>query len=177
MALNGALAGLVGITAPCASVSTGSAVIIGLVAGILVFYSTLFVERKLKIDDPVGAISVHGVCGAWGTLAIGLFGQRAIDIQYWSEDSTIQDGLFFGGGMGQLGIQALGVAVIFVFVFALMLLVFALIKATIGLRASDEEQMLGLDLGEHGNTAYGGFVFESTGSNAVISSEVIAEEQ
>ncbi|MDH4297022.1 MAG: ammonium transporter [Cyclobacteriaceae bacterium] len=177
MALNGALAGLVGITAPCASVSTGSAVIIGLVAGILVFYSTLFVERKLKIDDPVGAISVHGVCGAWGTLAVGLFGQRAIDIQYWSEDSTILDGLFFGGGMGQLGIQALGVAVIFVFVFALMLLVFALIKATIGLRASDEEQMLGLDLGEHGNTAYGGFVFESTGSNAVISSEVIAAEQ
>lgn len=171
MALNGTLAGLVGITAPCASVSTGSAIIIGLVAGLLVFYSCLFIERKLKIDDPVGAISVHGVCGAWGTLAVGLFGQRAIDVQYWSEDSTIQDGLFFGGGMGQLGIQALGIAAVFVFVFIVMLIVFAIIKATIGLRVSDEEQMQGLDLGEHGNTAYGGFVMESTGLNAVISKE------
>jgi Amt family ammonium transporter len=160
MALNGTLAGLVGITAPCASVSTGSAVIIGLVAGLLVFYSCLFFERKLKIDDPVGAISVHGICGAWGTLAIGLFGQRSIDVAYWSEDSTIQDGLFFGGGFSQLGIQAVGVVACFVAVFGLMLIVFAVIKATIGLRVSDEEQIQGLDLGEHGNVAYGGFVFE-----------------
>jgi Amt family ammonium transporter len=160
MALNGTLAGLVGITAPCASVSTGSAVIIGLVAGLLVFYSCLFFERKLKIDDPVGAISVHGVCGAWGTLAIGLFGQRSIDVVYWSEDSTIQDGLFFGGGFSQLGVQAVGVLACFVAAFGLMLIVFALIKATIGLRVSDEEQIQGLDLGEHGNVAYGGFVFE-----------------
>ena len=82
MTLNGTLAGLVAITAPCASVSTVSAVIIGLVAGVLVFYSCLFFERVLKIDDPVGAVSVHGICGAWGTLAVGLFGQRSIDIQY-----------------------------------------------------------------------------------------------
>ena len=171
MALNGTLAGLVGITAPCASVSTGSAVIIGLVAGLLVFYSCLFFERKLKIDDPVGAISVHGICGAWGTLAVGLFGQRAIDVQYWSEDSTIQDGLFFGGGFGQLGTQAIGVLAVFAFVFVVMLIVFTIIKATIGLRVSDAEQMQGLDLGEHGNTAYGGFVIESTGLNAVITME------
>jgi Amt family ammonium transporter len=171
MALNGALAGLVGITAPCASVSTGSAVIIGLVAGLLVFYSVLFIERKLKIDDPVGAISVHGICGAWGTLAIGLFGQRSIDVQYWSEDSTIQDGLFFGGGVGQLGIQAIGVLAIFVVVFVVMLIVFAAVKATVGLRVSDEEQLQGLDLGEHGNVAYGGFVMESTGPSAVITAE------
>ncbi len=128
MALNGALAGLVGITAPCASVSTTSAVIIGLIAGVLVVYSILFIERKLKIDDPVGAISVHGICGAWGTLAVGLFGQQAIDIQYWDETSTIKDGLFFGGGVEQLGVQALGVGAVFVFVFVVMLIIFYAIK-------------------------------------------------
>jgi Amt family ammonium transporter len=168
MTLNGTLAGLVGITAPCASVSTGSAAIIGLVAGVLVFYACLFIERKLKIDDPVGAISVHGICGAWGTLAVGLFGQRSIDIQYWSETSSIQDGLFFGGGFGQLTTQAIGVATVFVYVVVAMFIIFFLIKKVIGLRVSDAEQLEGLDIGEHGNVAYGGFVFESTGPNAVI---------
>ncbi len=168
MTLNGTLAGLVGITAPCASVSTGSAAIIGLVAGALVFYSCLLFERILKIDDPVGAISVHGVCGAWGTLAVGLFGQRSIDIQYWAEATAIKDGLFFGGGFEQLGVQALGVGVVFVFVFVTMFIIFKIIKALTGLRASDAEQLEGLDLGEHGNVAYGGFVFESTGPSAVI---------
>ncbi|MCB0777040.1 MAG: ammonium transporter [Chitinophagaceae bacterium] len=168
MALNGALAGLVGITAPCASVSTSSAVIIGLVAGLLVFYSCLFFERTLKIDDPVGAISVHGICGAWGTIAVGLFGQRSIDIQYWDADTAIKDGLFYGGGFGQLGTQLIGVAVVFVYVFAVMLILFFLIKKIFGLRVSDAEQLEGLDLGEHGNTAYGGFVLESTGPAAII---------
>ncbi len=171
MTLNGTLAGLVGITAPCASVSTSSAVIIGLIAGALVFYSCLLFERKFRIDDPVGAISVHGVCGAWGTLAVGLFGQRSIDVQYWSEETAIKDGLFFGGGFDQLMTQAIGVATIFGFVLAAMLVIFAIIRATTGLRVSDQEQMQGLDLGEHGNVAYGGFVFESTGPNAVINSE------
>jgi Amt family ammonium transporter len=168
MSLNGALAGLVGITAPCASVSTGSAVIIGLVAGVLVFFSCLFFERKLKIDDPVGAISVHGVCGAWGTIAVGLFGQRSIDIAYWDEESAIKDGLFFGGGFDQLWVQIVGVGAVFIYVFGAMLIIFAIIKAVMGLRVSDAEQMQGLDIGEHGNTAYSGFVFESTGPNAVI---------
>lgn len=170
MALNGALAGLVGITAPCASVSTGSAAIIGLVAGILVFYSCLFIERKLKIDDPVGAISVHGVCGAWGTLAVGLFGQHSIDVAYWSEETAIKDGLFFGGGFKQLITQLTGVGAVFVYVFLTMLIIFFLIKKIFGLRVSDAEQMEGLDLGEHGNTAYGGFVLESTGPSAIIKS-------
>lgn len=160
MSLNGALAGLVGITAPCASVSTTSAVLIGLIAGILVVYSILFFERKLKIDDPVGAISVHGICGAWGTLAIGLFGQQAIDIHYWDESSTIKDGLFFGGGFEQLGIQAIGVGAVFVFVFTAMLIIFFLVKKFFGLRVSDEEQLQGLDIGEHGNVAYGDFVIQ-----------------
>ena len=160
MSLNGALAGLVGITAPCASVSTASAVIIGLIAGILVVYSCLFFERTLKIDDPVGAISVHGVCGMWGTLAVGIFGERAIDIQFWSEETAIQDGLFFGGGFAQLGIQALGALAVFVFIFVSMYIVFLIVKSTIGLRVTDEEQIQGLDIGEHGNVAYGDFVYE-----------------
>ncbi len=144
--------------------------IIGLIAGILVFYSTLFFERKLKIDDPVGAVSVHGVCGAWGTIAVGLFGQRSIDIQYWAEDTAIKDGLFFGGGFGQLGTQLTGVGAVFIYSFAAMLLLFFVIRKTIGLRVSDAEQMEGLDLGEHGNTAYGDFVLDSTGPGAIIKS-------
>jgi len=170
MALNGALAGLVGITAPCASVNTESAAIIGLVAGVLVFYSALFFERRLKIDDPVGAISVHGICGAWGTLAVGLFGQRSIDIQYWDESSAIHDGLFFGGGFTQFTPQLIGVAAVFAFGFLSMLVIFYLIKKLVGLRVSDAEQLEGLDLGEHGNTAYGGFMMESTGPAAILKS-------
>lgn len=169
MTLNGTLAGLVGITAPCASVSTTSAALIGLIAGILVFYSCLFFEKKLKIDDPVGAISVHGICGAWGTIAVGLFGQHSIDVQYWSEETAIKDGLFYGGGFSQLSTQLIGVIAVFVFVFLAMLIIFFLIKKLVGLRVSDAEQLEGLDIGEHGNTAYGGFVFESTGTSAVIS--------
>ncbi|MCB9271983.1 MAG: ammonium transporter [Lewinellaceae bacterium] len=170
MSINGVLAGLVGITAPCASVSTLSAAIIGLVAGALVFYATLFVERKLKIDDPVGAISVHGICGAWGTIAVGLFGQNAIDVQYWDSETAIKDGLFFGGGFEQLGIQLLGVGVVLVYVVAIMFIIFFLIKKAVGLRVSDAEQLEGLDLGEHGNSAYGGFVMEKTGPSAIITS-------
>jgi Amt family ammonium transporter len=168
MTLNGTLAGLVAITAPCASVSTGSAALIGLLAGILVFFSCLFFERTLKVDDPVGAISVHGVCGAFGTLCVGLFGQRAIDIQYWGEDTAIQDGLFFGGGFHQLGVQAAGVFSVLVYVVAAMFVVFYIIKAIVGLRVSDAEQRQGLDLGEHNNTAYGGFVLDATGDHAII---------
>ncbi len=176
MTLNGTLAGLVGITAGCASVSTLSAAIIGFIAGLIVVVSILFIERVLKVDDPVGAISVHGVCGAWGTIAIGLFGQRAIDVAYWAEDTAIQDGLFFGGGFHQLGVQLLGVAVVFVYVFGVMLLVFSIIKAIVGLRVSDEEQLEGLDLGEHGNVAYAGFLFESTGPHASIPSKKVVEK-
>ena len=160
MTLNGTLAGLVGITAPCASVSTGSAAIIGLIAGILVFFSCLFFERKLKIDDPVGAVSVHGICGAWGTLAVGLFGQRSIDIKYWGDDTAISNGLFYGGGWHQFGVQAVGVLTVFAFVFIAMLIIFYMIKAIIGLRVSDAEQIEGLDIGEHGNVSYGGFAME-----------------
>jgi len=152
MALNGALAGLVAITAPCANVSPVSAIIIGAVAGVLVVLSVTFIDAKLKIDDPVGAISVHGVCGAWGTLSAGLFAQKA----YGGVD-----GLFFGGGIGQFVTQLIGVASVFVWTFGTMFILFYIIKNTIGIRVSDEEQMEGLDIGEHGLEAYNGFQFKS----------------
>lgn len=157
MTLNGTLAGLVAITAPCASVSTGSAVIIGLIGGVLVVFSCLFIETKLKLDDPVGAISVHGVNGVWGTLAVGLFGQREIDIRYWGESTAIQDGLLFGGGFKQLGVQFTGVISVFLFTFGLTYLLFTVLKRTIGLRVSESEEREGLDLGEHGHEAYPDF--------------------
>ena len=154
MGINGCLAGLVSITANCASVSTKSAVLIGFIASFLVYMSCLFFEHKLKVDDPVGAISVHGVGGIWGTLAVGLFGERAIDILYWDEATAIQDGLFFGGGITQLSYQALGALAVFGFSFTVALGIFYLIKATVGLRVSAEEELEGLDIGEHGASAY-----------------------
>jgi Amt family ammonium transporter len=150
MGLNGALAGLVGITAPCGSVALWAAAIIGLVAGVLVFSSVLFIEKVLKVDDPVGAISVHGTCGLWGTLAVGLFGSSRID-------GGITDGLLLGGGFEQLGKQAAFVGATFVFAFGASLILFFLVKATIGLRVSDAEQIEGLDLGEHDLAAYPDF--------------------
>ncbi|MBI1375212.1 MAG: ammonium transporter [Phycisphaera sp.] len=157
MALNGGLGGLVGITAPCASVSTGSAVVIGLVAGGLVYAAVLFIDRVLKIDDPVGAVSVHGVCGAWGTLAVGLFGQHSIDVLYWDESTAIKDGLFFGGGFEQVWVQLIGIGAVFAFAFGAAMLLFTVLKFTIGLRVSDAEQIEGLDIGEHGMEAYPDF--------------------
>ncbi|MBK1856806.1 ammonium transporter [Cerasicoccus arenae] len=157
MTINGCLAGLVAITAPCASVSPVSAVIIGAVGGVLVVFSVLFVERTLKIDDPVGAVSVHGVCGAWGTLSIGLFGSASIDAVFWDSETCIQNGLFYGGGVAQLGIQLLGVASVFAFTFVSGYCLFWMIEKAVGLRVSAEEEMEGLDLGEHGNEAYADF--------------------
>lgn len=157
MAINGCLAGLVSITAPCASVSPLSAVAIGVVGGVLVVYSVLFIERTLKIDDPVGAVSVHGVCGAWGTLSVGLFGSAAIDTAIWGADGAIQDGLFYGGGLSQFGIQFAGVAAVFAFTFFTGYVLFSVIHKTIGLRVSEQEELDGLDIGEHGNEAYADF--------------------
>lgn len=159
MALNGALAGLVGITAPCASVSPLSAVIIGAVAGVLVVLSVTFVDRVLRIDDPVGAISVHGVCGAWGTLAVGLFAEKTFGVASGASDIN---GLFFGGGFGPLMVQALGVVTVFGWVFVTSMIVFTVCKLLFGLRASDEEQIKGLDIGEHGMEAYAGFEIFTT---------------
>jgi Amt family ammonium transporter len=159
MALNGALAGLVAITAPCACVSPFSAVMIGAVAGILVVLSVEFIDKVLHIDDPVGAISVHGVCGAWGTLSVGLFAQAA-----YGQSSGIGavNGLFFGGGLSQFSTQLLGVISVFIWVFTTALILFLIIKKTVGLRVSDEEQLKGLDISEHGMESYSGFQIFTT---------------
>ena len=153
LALSGALAGLVGITAPCAVVSPIAALAIGGVAGILVIFAIELLNR-LKIDDPVGAFPVHGVCGVWGTLAVGIFGQKAL--------GAPSDGLFNGGGFGQLGVQALGVAACLGFAFVAMWIIFKVINMTVGLRVSRETELRGLDPDEHGIESYGGFQIFTT---------------
>jgi len=147
MALNGGIAGLVAITAPCAFVSVGSSIIIGLLAGILVVLSVLFFDR-IRIDDPVGAISAHLACGIWGTLAVGLFAQDQF------APGTTGNGLFFGGGPMLLFAQLLGVVAVGAFIFSASFLGWSLIKATIGIRVTPEEELAGLDVGEHGIMAY-----------------------
>jgi ammonium transporter, Amt family len=154
MTLNGALAGLVSITAPCAVVSPSSAIIIGLLGGVIVVVSVEFIDRVLRVDDPVGAISVHGVCGAWGTLAVGLFAQKAYGVSSGVGDVS---GFFYGGGTSLLVTQAIGVAAVFLWVFLASLVVFLAAKTFVGLRASDEEQIEGLDLGEHDLASYPDF--------------------
>lgn len=136
MVLNGILAGLVGITAGADQMSPGTSVIIGLIAGVLVVLSVIFFD-KVKIDDPVGAISVHLVCGIWGTLAVGLFGNLA--------------------GGKQLVSQVIGIVAIGAFTFVFAFVLFLIIKAVMGLRVSEEEEVGGLDIGEHGNEAYPNF--------------------
>lgn len=146
--LNGTLAGLVAITAPCAVVTPGSAIYIGTVAGILCIFGVRWLDR-LRIDDPVGAIPVHGLNGVWGTLAVGIFGQAAL--------GAPNNGLFYGGGFLQLGIQAVGALTVVIFIIACMWLVFKVIDALVGLRVSEVEELRGLDIGEHGMESYSGF--------------------
>ncbi len=148
LSLNGVIGGLVAITAGTANVSPGSAVVIGFIGGVVVVGGVLLLERVLKVDDPVGAIAAHGFAGAWGTLAVGLFAESA----YGGVD-----GLFFGGGAGQLGTQFVGVIAAFAFVFPTSFIVFKLIDLTIGMRASDEDQIRGLDITEHAAAGYPDF--------------------
>jgi Amt family ammonium transporter len=153
IALNGALAGLVGITAPCAVVSPAASLAIGGFAGGLVVFGVDWLNR-LRIDDPVGAVPVHGMCGVWGTLAVGLFGQATL--------GAPADGLFLGGGFGQLGTQFLGVFACLGFTAVSMWAVFKTIDATVGLRVDHETELRGLDIDEHGQEAYGGFQIFTT---------------
>ncbi len=150
MILNGALAGLVAITAPCAFVSVGSSLIIGLGAGVLVVLSVLFFDR-IKVDDPVGAISVHLAGGVYGTLMLGLLAQDQF------MPGTTGNGLLYGGGWTLFNAQLIGVVGVGVFTLAISLLFWGLIKATVGLRVSPEEELEGLDIGEHGISAYPDF--------------------
>lgn len=155
MTINGALAGLVGITASCAFVSVGSSLVIGAIAGLLIVVGVLFLD-KVKWDDPVGAIAVHGMGGIFGTLAVGL----------WAQDKfmpgTTGNGLFFGGGFEPVLKQLAGIGAVGAAVFAVSLLVWLGIKATMGIRVSAEEEIEGLDIGEHGNRAYPDFVQTET---------------
>jgi len=150
MIVNGCLAGLVAITAPCAFVGMGSAAIIGIIAGVIVVFA-VFMFDKLKIDDPVGALSVHLVNGIWGTLSVGLFAVDKIT------GTATGNGLFFGGGLKLLGAQAIGVLSVGAFTFIVSLVIWFVIKQALGLRVSRDEEIRGLDLGEHGAKAYPDF--------------------
>jgi Amt family ammonium transporter len=153
LALNGALAGLVAITAPCAVVTSGAAIWIGAAGGLLVVYGIELLNR-IHIDDPVGAFPVHGLVGIWGTLAVGIFGQEAL--------GSPANGLFYGGGFGQLGIQTLGVMACLSFTAVVMWVVFKAIDAVVGLRVERETELRGLDIDEHGLEAYSGFQIFTT---------------
>jgi Amt family ammonium transporter len=156
MTLNGCLAGLVAITAPCAYVSVVSSVIIGAIAGVLVVSGVLMFDR-LKVDDPVGATSVHLINGVFGTLCVGLFGEATImkDIAGVTDPKS---GLFFGGGTSQLVAQLVGVGATAAYVVVASGICWGVLKATLGIRVSPEEEREGLDVGEHSNEAYHGFV-------------------
>ncbi len=149
MAGNGALAGLVSITAPVGTVTPFYALIIGLVGGVIVVFSVLAFD-KIKIDDPVGAISVHGTCGIWGTLSIGLFAKYD-DAFLGREDA----GLIYGGGFDQLAMQFVMVVIVIAWVGITSFILFGALKATLGLRVSEEEEVTGLDVSEHGSSGYG----------------------
>lgn len=136
MTLNAALGGLVAITAGCDAVSPSGALIIGIIAAFVLVFGIEFIDKVLKIDDPVGAIGVHGLCGAVGTILVGLF--------------ALDGGLLYGGGVNLLGVQALGVVTVAAWVTITMLIIFSLIKKTVGLRVSKEEEIIGLDIEEHG---------------------------
>jgi ammonium transporter, Amt family len=152
MTLNGGLAGLVAITAPCAFVSVGSAFVIGLIAGGLVVASVLFFDR-IHLDDPVGATSVHMANGVFGTLAVGLFADPSV----CPAASVAKPGLFMGGGLAQLAPQFIGVVAVAAFVLLTTVAAWLAIKMVVGLRVSREEEFEGLDIGEHGNIAYPDF--------------------
>ena len=144
--LNGALAGLVSITAGCGNMSETGAVLAGLIGGVLVVFSIEFIEKKLKIDDAIGAASVHGIAGFWGTIVIGLWGING--------DDPI--GIFNGGNSDQLIVQLTGALSYMVWAVLLSFLVFGILKITIGLRVSEKEELEGLDMSEHGSLAYPG---------------------
>lgn len=151
MTLNGCLAGLVAITAPCAFVGVASAGVIGLVAGTLVVLAVIFFD-KIHVDDPVGAVSVHLVNGVWGTASVGLFAQD------WVSPNTTGNGLLFGGGSTLLIHQFIGIGAVGLFTFGVGMFFWLLIKAVMGIRVSLQEEIEGLDIGEHGNSAYPEFM-------------------
>lgn len=161
MTINGCLAGLVGITGSCAYVSVASSLIIGAAAGVIVVFAVLLFD-KAKIDDPVGATSVHLVCGTFGTICVGLFAEEGVT------GLSEVNGLFFGGGLSLLGKEMIGILSVGAFVFASSALVWFVLKKTMGMRVSLEEEIQGLDSGEHGNSAYPDFAIISSIIDASI---------
>ncbi|MHB1314780.1 MAG: ammonium transporter [Christensenellales bacterium] len=161
MTINGCLAGLVAVTAGCAYVSILSSLIIGALAGVLVVFAVVMFDKK-RIDDPVGATSVHLANGVFGTICVGLFAEKGV-----TSLSSV-DGLFFGGGFSLLGTQLTGVLAVAAFVFPVSLLVWFLIKKTVGIRVSLKEEIAGLDIGEHGNVAYPEFLARKPAYSAII---------
>ncbi|MDD4688782.1 MAG: ammonium transporter [Eubacteriales bacterium] len=153
MTINGCLAGLVGITGSCAYVTVGASLLIGAVSGIIVVFMVVLFDR-IKIDDPVGATSVHLCCGILGTICVGLFSKAGVT------SLATQNGLFYGGGSSLLVAEIIGIVAVGAFVFASSALVWLAIKHTVGLRVTAEEEIAGLDIGEHGNVAYPDFVVE-----------------
>jgi Amt family ammonium transporter len=149
MAGNGALGGLVSVTAPVGTVEPWAALLIGFIGGLIVVFAVLFFDR-IRVDDPVGAISVHGICGIWGTLSIGLFARY--DDAFLGRENA---GLFYGGGVEQLAVQALMVLLVVAWVGSTCFVLFSFLKRTIGLRVDEEEEVLGLDVAEHGSAGYG----------------------
>lgn len=159
MTLNGSLAGLVAITAGCDTVTPVGAALIGFLAGFAVVFGIEFVDQKLKVDDPVGAVGVHGICGAFGTLLTGLFA-------YYDFGSGEKLGVFYGGGFKFFGTQVLGVVSVIAWVAVTMTIIFTVLKKTIGLRASVTEEVEGLDIHEHGlASAYADFALTSSINN------------
>lgn len=159
MTLNGSLAGLVAITAGCDTVTPVGAALIGVIAGFAVVFGIEFVDQKLKVDDPVGAVGVHGICGCLGTILTGLFA-------YYDFGNGEKLGLFYGGGIHFLGLQILGVGVVIAWVAVTMTIIFNVLKHTIGLRASAVEEIEGLDIHEHGlASAYADFALTSSINN------------
>jgi Amt family ammonium transporter len=156
MILNGALAGLVAITAPCAFVGIPASLVIGLIAGVLVVLSVRMFD-KIKIDDPVGALSVHLVNGIFGTLAVGLFADKDVASRIGTDADALSNGLFLGGGFGRLGVQIVGIAAVAAFTFGIAFLGWFILKMVMGIRVGRDEELMGLDIGEHGMEAYSGF--------------------
>jgi Amt family ammonium transporter len=169
MTLNGVLAGLVAVTAPCAYISPSSAAVIGILGGVAVVISVLAID-KIGCDDPVGAVSVHAVCGALGTICVGLFAQAK-----YAPANTTGDGLLFGGGMKLLIAQLTGVGAVMAWCLITGFVLFAILKATLGLRISQTEEMEGLDIGEHGTSAYPDFSPASPLATPNLSASAVVE--
>lgn len=170
MILNGCLAGLVAITAPCAVVSIGASAVIGAIAGVLAVFGVIFWD-KMKLDDPVGALTVHLIGGTFGTLCVGFFASPEV-IKAYAMEAACKPGLFYGGGTDQLISQLIGIAAVGATSFIGSMIFWAILKAVFGIRVTAEEEIEGLDIGEHGMEAYPGFATESVGP--VVSASQVA---